>query len=97
MAGLLFWKEKRFLVGFERVQRGFLSEKGNAIPCRGAADGRGVGTNNAKSGARNLEAESIRSRAESTGGRVKLKTVIEIAQTSARDTLIAESVMFIHS
>ena len=29
-------------------------------------------------GARNLEAESIRSGAESTGGRVKLKTVTEI-------------------
>ena len=31
-----------------------------------------------EAGASNLEAESIRSGAESTGGRVKLKTVTEI-------------------
>ena len=42
-------------------------------------------------GARNLEAESIRSRAESTGGCAKLKTVAEIRRSSARDTFIAES------
>ena len=41
---------------------------------------------------RNLEAESIRSGAESTGGCVKLKTVTEISRSSARDTFIAESV-----
>ena len=34
-----------------------------------------------ESGARNLEAESIRSRAESTGGCVKLKTVTEIRRS----------------
>ena len=45
-----------------------------------------------KSCARNLEAESIRNRAESTGGCVKLKTVTEIRRSSARDTFIAESV-----
>ena len=78
MAGLLFWKKKRFVVGFERVQRGFLSEQEKAVPCRGADDGKGVGTNNEKSGARNLEPESIRSRTESTGGRVKLKTATAI-------------------
>ena len=33
---------------------------------------------NQQSGARNLEAESIRSGAESTGGRVKLETFTEI-------------------
>ena len=38
----------------------------------------------------NLEAESIRSRAESTGGCVNFKTVTEIRQSSARDTFIAE-------
>ena len=37
-----------------------------------------AGTNSEKSGARNLEAESTRSGAESTGGCVKLKTVTEI-------------------
>ena len=43
-----------------------------------------------ESGARNLVAESIRSRAESTGGCVKLKTVTEIRRSSARDMFIAE-------
>ena len=38
------------------------------------------GINSGESGARNLEAESIRSGAESTGGCVKLKTVTEIRQ-----------------
>ena len=36
------------------------------------------GTNSGESGARNMEAESIGSGAESTGGCVKLKTVTEI-------------------
>ena len=39
---------------------------------------KGAGTNSGESGARNLEAESIRSIAENTGGCVKLKTVTEI-------------------
>ena len=39
---------------------------------------KGAGTNSGESGARNLEARSIRSGAESMGGRVKLKTVTEI-------------------
>ena len=51
-----------------------------------------AGTNNAESRARNLEAESIRSRAESAGGCVKLKTVTEIRQSSDRYTFIAESI-----
>ena len=35
MAGLQFWKKKCFWIRFERVQRGFLSEKkGKVIPCR---------------------------------------------------------------
>ena len=39
-AGLLFWKKKCLEVRFERVQRGFLSErKGKVIPCRGAEGG----------------------------------------------------------
>ena len=41
---------------------------------------------------RNLEAESIRSGVESTGGCVELKTVTEIRQSSACDTFVAESV-----
>ena len=47
---------------------------------------------NQQSGARNLEAENIRSRAERTGRCVKLETVTEIRQSSARHTFIAESV-----
>ena len=36
----MFWKKKRSKVGFERVQRGFLSDrKGKVIPCREAEDG----------------------------------------------------------
>ena len=56
---------------------------------------KGARTNGGESGARNLEAESIRSRAESTGGCVKLKTVTEIRRSSARDTVIAESVYLV--
>ena len=43
----------------------------------------------------NLEAESIRSRVESTGGCVKLKTVTEIRWGSARDTFKTESVYLV--
>ena len=43
----------------------------------------------------NLEAKSIRSKAENTGGRVKLKTVTEIRRSSARDTSIAEGVWLV--
>ena len=56
---------------------------------------KGAGTNSGESGARNLEAESIRNGAESTGRRVKLKTVQEIRRSSARDTFIAESVYLV--
>ena len=52
--------------------------KGKVIPCRWAENRKGAGTNSGESGGRNLEAESIRSRAESTGGCVKLKTATEI-------------------
>ena len=87
-----FWEKKYFEFEFERVQRGFLSEwTGNSIPCRGAQDGKGTGTVSGKSGTRNLGAKSIRSGAESTGGCVKLKTVTEIRQNSARDTFLTVS------
>ena len=56
---------------------------------------KGAGTNSGEFGARNLEAESIRSGVESTGGRVKLKTVTEIRRSSARDTFITESVYLV--
>ena len=80
----------------EGVQREFLSKrKETVIPCRVTKDRKSAGTNSGQSGARNLEAESIRSRAESTGGRVKLKTVTEIRRSSARDTFIAENVYLV--
>ena len=50
-----------------------LSEKkGKVIPRRGTENGKGAGTNSGESGAKNLEAESIRSKMESTGRCVKL-------------------------
>ena len=52
-----------------------------------------AGTNSGESGARNLEAGSIGSRAENMGGCVKLKTVTEIRHVSARHTFTAESVL----
>ena len=65
----MFWSKTCVEVEFERVPRGFLSErKGKVIPCRGAEDGKGTGTNNGKSGTRNLGAGSIRSREESGDG-----------------------------
>ena len=64
------------------------------IPCRVAEDGKGAGTNSGKSGTKKLETESIRSRAESTGGCVKLKTVTEVRRSSARNTFIAGSCCF---
>ena len=69
--------------------------KGKAIPCRMTKDKKGTGTNSGESGMKNLEAESIRSRAESTGGCVKLKTVTEIRWSSVHDTFIAESVYLV--
>ena len=61
------------------MQRGFLSErKGRVIPCRGSENRKGAETNGGESSTRSLEAESIRSRPESTGGCVKLKTVTDI-------------------
>ena len=46
---------------------------------------------------RNLEAESIRSGAESTGVCAKLKTVIEIRRNSVHDTVIAESLYLVQN
>ena len=54
-----------------------------------------MGTNSGESGARNLKAESIRSRAESTGGCVKLQAVKEITRSSAREAFIADSVYLV--
>ena len=69
MAGLPSWINSCLEFRFEGVQRGFLSErKGKVIPCRGAEDRKGAGTSSGKSGTRNQENGSSKSRAESTGG-----------------------------
>ena len=60
--------------------------KGKVIPSRG------TGTSSGESGARNLEAESVRSSVESMGGCVILKTATAIKWSSAYDTFIAKSV-----
>ena len=65
------------------------------MSCRRAENRKGAGTNSGESGAKNLEAESIRSRAESTGGCVKLKTVTEIRRSNACETFMAESVYLV--
>ena len=78
------------------MERGFLLErKGKVIPRRWTENRKGVGTNREESGARNLEAESIRSRVESTGGCVELKTVTEIRWSSACDTFVTENVYLV--
>ena len=80
-------KENVFSFDLNESREGFLTErKGKVIPCRRTEDRNGAGTNSGESGVRNMEAETIRSRAESTGGCVKLKTVIEIRRISARNT-----------
>ena len=57
---------------------------------------KGTGTNSGvETGARNLEAKIIRSRAESMGGCVKLKTVTEIRQSSSHETITAESIYLV--
>ena len=82
--------------GKRNVFRLYLNEsKGEVIPCKWTENRKGAGTNSRDSGARNLEAEIIRSRAESTALCVKLKTVTEIRRSSARDTFIADSVYFV--
>ena len=62
--------------------------RGCVIPCRWTENRKGAGTNSGESGARNLEAESVRSRAESTEGCVKLKMVTVIRWSSACDTFM---------
>ena len=86
----------RLYLIFKWVQRGFLLErKGKVIPCRWTENRKDMGTNSEESGVRNLEAESIRSRAESMCVFVKLKTITEIRESSACDTFIAESVYLV--
>ena len=78
-------------------KRGFLSErKGKAIPFRGGPKTEKVPESTVeKSCTRNLGAESIGGRAESTVGCVKLRIVTDIRRRSARDTFITQSVYFL--
>ena len=55
------------------------------ISCRWTENRKGAGNNSGESGARYLEAASIKSRTESTGVCVKFKTVTEVRQSSACD------------
>ena len=83
MGGSIVLGKKKFSVGFEGVQRGFLSErKGKDTPCRGAEDAKTSGPESGKSGTRILEAEKLQSWAESTGWCAKLKTITEIRRSS---------------
>lgn len=53
-----FWKKKSLKVRSERVQSGLLLERNlKVIPCRGAKNVKGMGTNDGKSGTMNLEDE----------------------------------------
>ena len=75
-AGLLFYLKEVFWSRVEGVQRGpLLDRKGKVIQYKGVKDRKWAGTNNGKPGARNLEAESTRSRAESMRGCVKLRSI----------------------
>ena len=87
--GLLCSKRLCFEDGFYGVQEGFLSEKKSmVIPRRRAENGKGSGTNCAKSGTSNIEAERIGNKAETEGGCVKLTTTTEIRRSSAGDAFI---------
>ena len=94
--GPYFGERKCFDVTLERVQKWCLSErKGKVILCKWTENRKGAGTNSGESGARNLEAESMRSSAESTGGCVKFNILTDIRRSSESDTLIVESVYFV--
>ena len=73
-------------------REGFCRGDRKTIPYRGAKDRKWAGIDSGMSRKRTMEAESIRSRAESTGGCVKLKTVTEIRRSNACETFMAESV-----
>ena len=71
----MFDKKECFDVVFQEIHSGFyLREKGRSfyldVPKTGKK--KGTGTNTRKSGTRNVESESIRSREEGTVERVKL-------------------------
>ena len=91
-----FGKRNVFRLDWNESREGFcLRGRGRSFHVDGPKTEKGAGTNSGESGARNLETESIRSGAESTGRCVQLKTVTEIRRSSARDTVIAERVYLV--
>ena len=90
-----FGKRNVFRLDLDESREGFSRRgRGRSFHVEGPKT-KGAGTNSGESGARNLEAESIRSGAERTGGHVKWKTVTEIRRSSVRDIFIAESVYLV--
>ena len=78
MAGLQFWEKKCFRLDLNESREGFCRRgRGRSFHVDGPKT-EGAGTHSGESVASNLEAESIRSGAESTGGRVKLKTIVVV-------------------
>ena len=94
MAGLQFWEKKCFRLNLNESRKAFCQRgRRRSFHVDGPKTQKArEPTMDIESGAKNLEAESIRSRAESTRGCVKLKTVTEIRRSSARDRFLAESV-----
>ena len=94
MAGLQFWEKKCFRLNLNESREGFCRRgRSRSFHVDGPKTQKArEPTAEIESGARNLEAESIRSRAERTRGCVKLKTVTEIRRSSARDRFLAENV-----
>ena len=91
-----FGKRNVFRLDFNESREGFCQKgRGRSFHVDGLKTEKAWGTNSGESGVKNLEAESIGSRAESAGRCVKLKIVTEIRQSSAHDSLIAESVYLI--
>ena len=91
------WGKEMFLFHLNESREGFCRRgRGRSFHVdRWTGNRKGAGTSRGESGARNMEAESIRSRAETTGGCVMLKTVTEIRWSSACDTFIAEGVYLV--
>ena len=74
MAGYSFWKRNDFRLHLNESREGFCRRgRGRSFYVEGPKTEK-AREPTAESGARNLRAESIRSRAESTGGCVKLRT-----------------------
>ena len=91
-----FGKRNVFRLDLNESRKAFCQKvRGRSFHVDGQKTEKAWGTNSGESGVKNLEPESIRSRAESAGRCVKVKTVTEIRQSSAHDTFIAESVYLV--